>query len=138
LVIGDFNMNPFEDGLVGAVTFHATSTRMVAARGSRVVDKKKRAFFYNPMWSILGDRRNGPPGTYYYDRGQPVSFFWNAFDQALLRPDLLEWFADDDLQVVTRIGNTSLLTAAGTPDTDVASDHLPIVISIDHKKGAPG
>ncbi len=38
LMVGDLNMNPFEDGLIGAPALHAVMTTKLAERGERVVD----------------------------------------------------------------------------------------------------
>ncbi|MDQ6827790.1 MAG: hypothetical protein M3081_02880 [Gemmatimonadota bacterium] len=126
VIVGDLNMNPFESGVVGAGGFHAVGSRSVAARGSRVVQGEARQFFYNPMWSHFGDRPPSPPGTYYYSRATQVSYFWNMFDQVLIRPSLLDYFADEDLSIVTHVGGLSLLDGRGLPDTEIGSDHLPL------------
>lgn len=68
LLVGDLNMNPFEDGLVAAAGFHAVMARDIALRRDRVVQSRRYPFFYNPMWSLLGDASSGPCGTYYYER----------------------------------------------------------------------
>jgi len=130
LVIGDFNMNPFEHGVVCADCFHAVMDRRIARQGSRIVNGEERKFFYNPMWSFLGDISSGPPGTYFYNAGGQYNLFWNVFDQVLLRPALLEQFSDKNLQVVTQIGEASLLTDSGRPNAAVGSDHLPIFVSL--------
>jgi hypothetical protein len=54
IVVGDFNMNPFEKGLVGASGLRATMARTVAERASRVIQGKPYSFFYNPMWGAPG------------------------------------------------------------------------------------
>ncbi len=66
ILVGDFNVNPFEHGVAGAPGFNAVMTRAIASRGSRAVDAKKHPFFYNPMWNHFGDGGPNPPGTYYY------------------------------------------------------------------------
>lgn len=130
IVIGDFNMNPFEDGLVSADGLHAVMDRNIALKGQRIVQGETRKYFYNPMWSLLGDLSNGPPGTYHYSSSGQVCFFWNAFDQVLLRPSLLEYFSDNSLEVITGFNDTNLLSATGKPDKTNFSDHLPICINL--------
>lgn len=100
-------MNPFEAGIVGAGGFHAVMDRAIALKRSRVFQKKERNFFYNPMWGCFGDATPGPPGTYYY-RGGMVSYFWNIFDQILIRPDLLEYYSDNQITVLENANNIEL------------------------------
>jgi hypothetical protein len=128
VVIGDLNMNPFEPGLVGAEGFHAVSSRVVAAKGTRTVLHEERSFFYNPMWSMMGDH-SGTPGTFYYASGSPITYFWNTFDQVLLRPELARHFISGDVMVATSAGGESLLNSNGIPDTKI-SDHLPIIATL--------
>lgn len=130
LVIGDLNMNPFECGIVGAEGIHAVSDRRIAARGTRQVAGESRRFFYNPMWNYFGDAPPDPPGTYFYDTGTQVNLYWNLFDQVLIRPELLEVFSDENLRVVTEIGSRSLLSKSGRPDSNFASDHLLILLTL--------
>jgi endonuclease/exonuclease/phosphatase family metal-dependent hydrolase len=130
VLVGDFNMNPFEDGMVIAGGLHAVMSREVATRGARTVSAKSYQFFYNPMWNLLGDVTPGPPGTYYYDNAVQKAFFWNMFDQVLVRPDLLTSFDNDDLKILTSVGETSLLSPNGRPNTRIASDHLPILFKL--------
>jgi hypothetical protein len=125
IVIGDFNMNPFEAGLTSSEGFHAVMSRAVAKRGDRTVHGEKRRFFYNPMWSLLGDFSPGPPGSYYYSSSSPVAYFWNMFDQVLLRPELTLAFIPGDVTVVDTLTGGNLLTKSGIPDRSL-SDHLPV------------
>ncbi|MCL5278489.1 MAG: endonuclease/exonuclease/phosphatase family protein [Planctomycetes bacterium] len=128
VVIGDLNMNPFEPGVVGAEGFHAVSSRAVAARKTRTVLDRERPLFYNPMWSMMGDVV-GPPGTYYYASGRPVTYFWNTFDQILLRPEFARYFVPGDVVIASSVGDESLLSPGGIPNQNV-SDHLPIIGTI--------
>jgi hypothetical protein len=128
VVIGDLNMNPFEPGVVGSEGLHAVSSRAVAARKTRTVLNEERALFYNPMWSMMGDAVS-PPGTYYYASSNPITYFWNTFDQILLRPDLARYFVPGDVAVVYSAGGESLLSPEGLPNKKI-SDHLPIMGTI--------
>lgn len=129
LLMGDFNMNPFEPGLVSAEALHAVMDKRIAAKKSRSVHNENRKFFYNPMWNFLGDM-NKVPGTYYYPSGM-ISYFWNTFDQILLRPDLLDDFQNENLKIITNIGSIELTKESGIPDLKIGSDHLPIFVSLD-------
>jgi len=131
IVVGDFNMNPFEAGMVGAEGLHAVMDRRIALRSTRSVRGQEYRFFYNPMWNLLGDR-NQSPGSYYYDSGSYVNYYWNIFDQVLLRPDLLQTFSPEtDVRILKSINGTQLTREHdGRPDRQI-SDHLPIVLNID-------
>jgi hypothetical protein len=134
-------MNPFETGVVSAEGLNAVMSREVAGRGSRRVDFKDHPFFYNPMWSIFGDstheqfppgsERHEPPGTCYYPSSRSKWFFWNMFDQLLLRPSLLDSFRNESLRVLVTDGVTSFLTDRGLPDRVAISGHLPLLFELD-------
>lgn len=130
VLVGDLNMNPFEDGVVSANGFHGVMSRFVAKKGSRTVQKREYPYFYNPMWSLLGDASPSTPGTYYYPASENRVFFWNMFDQVLIRPDLLDYFNNNDLEIVQTDGNTSFLSFQGIPDKKGVSDHLPLVFKL--------
>lgn len=142
LIVGDFNMNPFEDGVVGAEGLNATMSRWVAQKEDRKVDGVSYPFFYNPMWSIFGDSTHAdhpptspthePPGTCYYRASESRWYYWNIFDQVLLRPSLLPCFNNKDLQIVTGDGTTRLINNDGLPESVLLSDHLPILVPSEH------
>ena len=136
MVIGDFNMSPFELGLVSSDCFHAVMSRKTAQRQSRRVDNHTRYFFYNPMWNHFGDRPPSPPGSHYRRSSGRTAYFWHLFDQVLLRPDMLEFFQDDGIEILTRIGPRSLLDRNGIPDSRTASDHLPLFLELSIEMGA--
>jgi hypothetical protein len=131
ILVGDLNMNPFETGVVSCHGLHATMARQVARRENRTVRGRDYPFFYNPMWGYFGDALDGPPGTYYDARGEAVCYFWNVFDQVLVRPALLEVFRMETLKILDSDGAKSLLSPYGLPDDSAASDHLPIVFGLD-------
>ncbi len=130
IVIGDFNMDPFEGGVYAAAGLNAAMTKEIARRESRTVQGRQYDFFYNPMWGHFGDQTVGPPGTYYYHRAEHTTLFWHMFDQVLLRPELVDHFRDNELEILTSDGNISFLSAKGLPDAKIASDHLPLLFSL--------
>ena len=64
-------------------------------------------------------------------RAESVCYFWNMFDQVLVRPSLLDAFANDHLKILDSNDDDSLLTARGLPNKAAASDHLPIVFGLE-------
>ena len=131
MLVGDFNINPFEEGVIAAGGLHTVTTRQVASGRSRIVQQRRYPYFYNPMWSFFGDGSEGPPGTYYYRSGARVAYFWNMFDQVLVRPELMERFPNHELKILTADGEKSLLLPSGIPDRKGASDHLPVLFKLD-------
>lgn len=65
VIVGDFNMNPFESAMISANSLHAVSSRTIAKKISRSLRNQLCSYFYNPMWNLLGDCID-PPGSYYY------------------------------------------------------------------------
>lgn len=130
LLVGDLNMNPFESGIIGASGLHGVMTRQIAEKRQRIVQGIEYPYFYNPMWGRFGDLTQGAAGTYYEHRTEHVSYFWNMFDQVLLRPDLLPYFQNENLNILTHDGEMPLVSVSGLPDDSLASDHLPILFSL--------
>lgn len=125
---GDLNMNPFEEGVIKAKALHAVSSKTLLNKHNRTIDRKKYPIFYNPMWSFFGDHSKGAiPGTYYYSGNKQREYFWNIFDQVLLRPSIVDIFDEDKLNILTSINGISMIKN-GIID-QIYSDHLPIVFT---------
>jgi hypothetical protein len=131
IVVGDLNADPFEPAISSANGLHAVMSRRVAHRGERVVQGQVVPFFYNPMWCHLGDHNEAHCGTYYYDSGGALNYYWHAFDQVLVRPALVAGFRQRELEIITRVGPHRLVTERGVPNAESASDHLPLLFRID-------
>ncbi len=130
VLIGDFNMNPFESGIVSANGLHAIPDLEYAKNTiSRDVDETSYPFFYNPMWNFFGDSKT-PLGTYYYRSSGNVSYEWHIFDQILIRPSLNDYLTGDYVNIITKIGGESLINSLKRPDKSQYSDHLPIVLKL--------
>lgn len=129
ILIGDFNLNPFDPGMIASHGFHAVMDRRIAMSKTRKVQSVDYPFFYNPIWGRLGDETPGPAGTHFYRNSNPIVYFWNAFDQALVRPDVLEC-SQAELSILTTDGNVILADANGRPDAVHFSDHFPILFRL--------
>ncbi len=138
VVVGDLNVNPFDDALLDVRSLNALADRRTVQRkdprqfGRRPVEESR--LFYNPMWGHFGDAVP-PAGTYYYDKSNSeVDPLWNIFDQVLLRPGLLDRFRNKNLKIPTTDGAVSFIWEDGRPNGDVYSDHLPIWFQLDLRR----
>lgn len=126
LIIGDFNMNPFENGMFDAKGFNAVSSKSLALKLNRVVLEQEYSYFYNPSWSLMGDLYEEPSGTIFYNQSGYDSYSWNVLDQLIMRPSLIENFDNQSYRIITNFAFDSLLTKNGRPNKNKYSDHLPI------------
>lgn len=126
-IIGDFNMDPYEEPLLYCENFHAYPDKRdtVTARTFQGAQFKS---FYNPMWALFGDRVC-PPGTYYYSKSGEAPQ-WHIFDQVIMRYEITKYFDADSLRIVTGTSNYYFADHHGRPDKEHFSDHFPIFFSI--------
>jgi hypothetical protein len=132
VLVGDLNMDPFDDAAVSGFGLHALSTRRDAERrmGRVTEGRDSNRTFFNPMWALLGDRSGMPAGTFYRHASLPLNHFWHALDQVLLRPALADKLVS--VQILDRDGIDRLThPIGGWPDTDIGSDHLPLLFTLD-------
>ena len=128
IIVGDFNINPYDRSCINAQYFHGMPIYEESKRQSRKIAGQEFYMFYNPMWNFLGDF-NKPYGTYYHNSSDSLNTYWNIFDQVILRPQLRGRFVDKSLEIITHTRKLSLLDRNGHPNHDI-SDHLPIVFEI--------
>ena len=131
LILGDLNMNPFEEGIVKANALHAIPCSINAKRFKRTVRNKEFSMFYNPMWNLFGDLNNSIPGTYFHNSSRYINYFWHIFDQVLIRPSLINKFDNDNFKIITYINDEYLVDSKKRPKI---SDHLPITFNIKYKE----
>jgi hypothetical protein len=130
VLVGDFNMNPYEDGLVAGHCLHGVMTREIACRPARKVKFRPNRYFYNPMWQHFGEKPEGHAGTYYFASPRQRADFWNIYDQVLVRGELLPYFRDEEVEIVSRDPDTGApFLKGGFPD-DAVSDHLPVLFRL--------
>lgn len=129
IIIGDMNMSPFEPGMTAADGLHGIMDAEIAKKKSRIFREKNWSYFYNPMWSRMGDESDGPSGTYFSNGSNLDPIHWHTFDQILLRPSLIDAYKKGEISVLTKIGSTPLIKN-NKIDKNI-SDHLPILLSIE-------
>jgi hypothetical protein len=130
ILIGDFNMNPFEHGMVASNGIHALQDLdyLAIEKDGREIDGTLYKFFYNPMWNFLGDE-SVPFGTIYHRTSGHVSQEWNIYDQVILRPELKDHITKKSTKIITTISGQKILKTYNRPD-DKYSDHLPITLNL--------
>ncbi len=127
IMLGDFNMNPYERGMNLAAGLNAMMTRSCVTRGTRRHIGKTYDFYYNPMWSLFGDNTDGPAGT-VYDTSNQGPYGWSMLDQVVINHSIVGMF--HDVQIITHAGAISLMDDNGRPDSKNASDHFPILVTL--------
>lgn len=126
ILLGDFNMNPYEKGLLSATALNAFPTKVEVKKGIRNVYKRPYKMFYNPMWNFFGDKEE-PSGTYFYKSPKHYGLKWNIFDQVLVRPAIMDLLDISEVKIISATGSINLLSKTGQP---LISDHLPIFCKI--------
>jgi hypothetical protein len=129
ILVGDFNMNPYDAGMTSVVGVHGMMTKELAKSPDRRHNDRGYRRFYNPMWGRFGDQTPGPPGSYYWRSAVLHNTHWQIFDQLLLRPSCIDWF--DGLQIVDHDGVHTLVGRNNAPDDQYLSDHLPVLFRLD-------
>lgn len=130
VVCGDFNMNPFDAGVIKARGLHAVMEKNIAQQESSTVRGNEYSFFYNPMWGFLGDNGCGNvSGTMYHNSCDSINYYWHLYDQVLIRPELIDTFDNKRLEIITNVMQTSLLTPNNVINKEF-SDHLPIKFNL--------
>ena len=129
LVVGDFNMNPFEEGMIQPHGFNSTLSGEIAKNGPRVFHFENYQYFYNPMWNWLGDREHNSgnkkvPGSFFHkSTGDVNQIYWNVFDKVIVRPDLIDIIDYSTLKIFDPKGTSGEKTSNNFENY---SDHYPL------------
>jgi len=134
IILGDFNMNPFDRPMNLASGFNAMMTRQCAQMRQRRHNMEEYDLYYNPMWGLFGDNTEGPPGT-VYDASNQGPYGWSMFDQVLIHHYMIDYF--EKIQIVTHAENQSLMNASSRPNANDFSDHFPILLTLKEVIDAP-
>lgn len=129
IVVGDFNLDPYDDGLLYADAFNAIMSKNTVLKSSkRKYGNEYFEFFYNPGWSLLGKEDvNGVAGTFRYrNTGKIKVPIWHVLDQVILRKSLIKNYVNDSLSIITSVNGHNFIKSDGRPNYIKYSDHLPI------------
>jgi endonuclease/exonuclease/phosphatase (EEP) superfamily protein YafD len=125
ILLGDFNMNPYDKAMNLAAGLNAMMTKSCVEKGLRRHIDQDYDFYYNPMWSLFGDNTDGPAGT-VYDISNQGPYGWSMLDQVLINHSIVNLF--QDVTILTEAGPQSLMDGKGRPSS-AASDHFPILVN---------
>lgn len=134
LVVGDFNMNPFDAGMVEPMGFHALGNRD-QANPATARHYDQTPIFYNPCWSLLGDyypthadRRMG--GSFYYAKSASRRLFWHLFDQVVVSQEMANAFVPSSLSFVEVPTLRQEMLSGVERRLANFSDHFPLTFTL--------
>lgn len=133
-VLGDFNLNPYDEALIGADGFNATNDRQIVLRQQRTIDGISYPYTYNPCWALLGQENGNVPGSYYLNSPGGTFQHWHTLDQVIFCPNAVKSYVEKSICRIIKIGSTDLLRMDKTGVTRInesTSDHLPLIFEID-------
>lgn len=127
VLLGDFNMNPYDRAMNLAGGLNAMMTKQCVAPGVRIHQDQEYDLYYNPMWGLFGDGTDGPAGT-VHDTSNQGPYGWSMFDQVLFASSVVDVY--QSVEILTEAGAESLLDKKGRPSRRQGSDHLPLLVTL--------
>ncbi|WP_437835896.1 endonuclease/exonuclease/phosphatase family protein [Sorangium sp. So ce1153] len=127
LLVGDFNLPPYDDAMVRRSGLYASRTLPSAEENALLHDPYNFPLF-NPTWALLG-KPGSPQGTFFRQPSPDDEGPWFLPDQALMSPDLA-LPGEQQVWLIEHTGKAELCSPAPTrrPERTTGSDHLPLRI----------
>jgi exonuclease III len=133
IVIGDFNMNPFEKGMISHRGFNSTFFRYIANGEIKKLNRINKIYMYNASVHLYNDH-SLYHGTYYKKMHKSVEYYWYMLDQILVRPSLIKYLEEEKTEVIYKTETEDLIDRNAKPKRDY-SDHLPIICEFNFTGG---
>ena len=134
-IVGDFNMNPFDLGMVEPMGFYAFNNRELVTDDQKLKYGSRRALYYNPCWTLLGDyisksnyvesKRSG--GSFYYGKRASRNIYWHLIDQIIIRKSIIDNFIESELEVIETPEISKFLYSTTKILNEI--DHFPLKFS---------
>lgn len=127
LLIGDFNINPYESPMTHYDGFLATNSPMAKNRINHL--QKSRTTYYNPTWQLYS--RKNFPGTKQFRRPSATSYDileFHFLDQVIISQKLLESISEEKIEVVEKTDNFEFFNVKTNKIKQ--SDHLPLLYKL--------
>lgn len=127
LLIGDFNVNPYESPMIDYDGF--VSTNSTKAKHTISYNGKSRTTYYNPTWELYS--RTNFPGTKQFSRPSASSYDvleFHFLDQVVISQKLLMSIAEHKIDIIEETENYTFFNHVSNKIE--GSDHLPITYKI--------
>lgn len=124
IVIGDFNVNPFEKPMIDFDGFAASNS--IKLKKEAVNLKVRKALYYNPTWTLY--QNNNFPGTKYFKRPSTSSFDvleHHFLDQVVLSYHMSQRITFEKIGLIHKTSNYIIFDVA--KNSIQLSDHLPLI-----------
>lgn len=131
MVIGDFNVNPYEKPLIDFDGFGATNSTMARTKINHLT--KEITTYYNPTWQLYN--RVKFPGTKHFRRPSGSSYDiieFHYLDQVVISQMLNSDLDSYKIDVIEKTGATIFYNE--TKNKTEISDHLPLLYEFKIKK----
>lgn len=127
LLIGDFNVNPYESPMIDYDGF--VSTNSPKAKHTINYLGKSRTTYYNPTWELYS--RTNFPGTKQFSRPSASSYDvleFHYLDQVVISQKLLMSIVEHKIDIIEETENFTFFNHVSNKVE--GSDHLPITYKI--------
>ncbi|MDO6745516.1 hypothetical protein Q4553_13155 [Tenacibaculum soleae] len=127
LLIGDFNVSPFDKPMIDFDGFSATNSINSRERITHL--GKNKALYYNPTWKLFSN--SSFPGTKYFKRpsGSSYDILEHHFlDQVVISTKLSREIKDEEIKVIEKSSKYKYYNQGS--NVILESDHLPLSYKI--------
>ncbi|MEJ5143857.1 hypothetical protein [Sphingobacterium sp. MYb388] len=124
IIIGDFNVNPFEKPMIDFDGFSASNSINLKKEVTHL--KEKKELYYNPTWKLYVN--NSFPGTKYFKRPSASSFDileHHFLDQVVLSYSLSKKITQEHISVLEETPTKAFFDKVKR--SILESDHLPLI-----------
>ncbi|WP_437619761.1 endonuclease/exonuclease/phosphatase family protein [Sorangium sp. So ce1151] len=127
IVVGDFNLPPYDDAVMGYDGFHASRVREWV-QSQEVHEGARYRPLFNATWPLLG-LLTPPYGDFHRAKRKGDVGPWYVLSQALMSARLAIP-GERQVRLLDCAGERPLCDKKhGRPDKDIGSDHLPLLIT---------
>lgn len=127
IVIGDFNVNPFEKPMIDFDGFSATNSINTRVKATHLGNLQ--TFYYNPTWKLYSN--NDFPGTKYFKRPSGSSYDvieHHFLDQVVISTKLLNEISSEEIKTIEQTPKYIFKEKGSNIINE--SDHLPLSYEI--------